>query len=136
MKIYLAQLSEEKESVFTFRQEPKGLDIDAPGINASSPVEIRAEALRIQDRLELAIGLESTVTMQCSRCLRETEFTFTKNFRLDYLLTKQDTAIDIIEDVRQELMLEYPLRPLCNQDCKGLCPKCGENLNEGDCKCV
>lgn len=136
MKIYLAQLSEDKESVFTFRQEPEGLDIDAPGINASSPVEIRAEALKSQDRLELTIGLESAVTMQCSRCLRETEFTFTKNFRLDYLLTKQDTAIDITEDVRQELMLEYPLRPLCKPDCKGLCPKCGENLNEGDCKCA
>lgn len=136
MKIYLAQLSEDKEAVFTFRQEPKSLDIDAPGINASSPVEIRAEALRIQDRLELTIALESAVTMQCSLCLRETEFTFTKNFRLDYPLTKQDTAIDITEDVRQELMLEYPLRPLCKPDCKGLCPKCGENLNEGDCKCV
>lgn len=136
MKIYLAQLSEDKECVFTFRQEPKELDIDAPGINTSLPVEIKAEALRIQDRLELTIGLESAVTMQCSRCLRETEFTFTKNFRLDYLLTKQDTAIDITEDVRQELMLEYPLMPLCKPDCKGLCPKCGENLNEGDCKCA
>lgn len=136
MKIYLAQLSEDKEVVFAFRQDPKDLDIDAPGINASSPVEIKAKALRIQDRLELTIGLESAVTMQCSRCLRETEFTFTKNFRLDYLLTKQDTAIDITEDVRQELMLEYPLRPLCKPDCKGLCPKCGEDLNEGDCKCA
>lgn len=136
MKIYLAQLSEDKESVFTFRQEPEGLDIDAPGINTSSPVEIRVKALKSQDRLELTIGLESAVTMQCSRCLRETEFTFTKNFRLDYLLTKQDTAIDITEDVRQELMLEYPLRPLCKPDCKGLCTKCGENLNEGDCKCA
>lgn len=136
MKIHLAQLSEAKVSVFHFRQDTKGLDIDIPGIKASSPVEISAEALKVQDRLELEINLKSVLTVECSRCLRETALTFTKDFRLDYPVSKQDTYIDITEDVRQELMLEYPLKPLCKPDCKGLCPKCGENLNEGGCNCV
>lgn len=116
-------------------EEPKIFDIDAPGISITSPIEIKAEALKIQDTLDLNVDLMAKAIIQCSRCLSETELTLAKNFRLDYAISKQDTTVDITEDIRQELMLEYPLKHLCKPDCKGLCPKCGKNLNEGLCNC-
>ena len=44
-------------------------------------------------------------------------------------------TIDLSEEVRQSLILEIPNWPLCSEECKGLCPQCGENLNVVDCGC-
>lgn len=43
--------------------------------------------------------------------------------------------LDLSEVVRQRLLLNQPLHPLCREDCQGLCPTCGQNLNEGVCEC-
>lgn len=43
--------------------------------------------------------------------------------------------LDITEVVRQRLLLNLPAHPLCRPDCRGLCPTCGQNLNEGACHC-
>jgi len=47
-----------------------------------------------------------------------------------------DDDIDLGPLVRDALVLELPMAPLCRQDCAGLCPQCGANLNEGACGCV
>jgi uncharacterized protein len=46
-----------------------------------------------------------------------------------------DNVLDLSELVRQQLLVSMPLRPLCTPDCKGLCPECGGNLNQGPCAC-
>jgi uncharacterized protein len=46
------------------------------------------------------------------------------------------TFIDISDDVRQTAVLTIPLKVLCRDDCRGLCPKCGMNLNEQQCDCT
>jgi uncharacterized protein len=43
--------------------------------------------------------------------------------------------LDMTEVVRQRLLLSLPLHALCRPDCRGLCPTCGQNLNEGACNC-
>jgi uncharacterized protein len=48
---------------------------------------------------------------------------------------ERSLAIDLNPDIREEIILVYPIKPLCSIDCKGLCPKCGKNLNEGKCNC-
>ena len=50
-------------------------------------------------------------------------------------LLMTDSAIDVDELVRSALILDLPSKYLCREDCKGLCPKCGKNLNEGSCSC-
>ena len=45
-------------------------------------------------------------------------------------------TLDITEDVRQTVMLAVPLKLLCSENCKGLCPYCGTNLNTGTCSCT
>lgn len=46
-----------------------------------------------------------------------------------------DLVLDVTEVVRQHLLLALPMVPLCRQDCRGLCPRCGQNLNERECGC-
>jgi uncharacterized protein len=47
-----------------------------------------------------------------------------------------DDAIDLAPLVRDAVVLELPMAPLCREDCAGLCSQCGKNLNEGTCRCV
>jgi len=55
--------------------------------------------------------------------------------RLDDYAIIEDGFLDIDEQLREQLEMEFPARFLCKEDCKGLCPKCGRVLNEGDCGC-
>lgn len=84
---------------------------------------------------------------QCARCLApvSTELT-TEFFRTvadhleeedendEYLLVSND-EIELGEPIREELLLSLPVRFLCKEDCKGLCPKCGCDLNKQECSC-
>ncbi len=47
----------------------------------------------------------------------------------------RDNIFDLSEYIRQQMLVEVPIKPLCNDLCKGLCPVCGTNLNEGACNC-
>lgn len=46
-----------------------------------------------------------------------------------------DRTIDLVPLIQAALLLELPVMPLCQDDCQGLCPTCGQNLNEGECGC-
>ena len=45
-------------------------------------------------------------------------------------------SIDITSDIRDELLIELPMNPLCDDECKGLCPVCGVNRNRKECRCT
>lgn len=85
-----------------------------------------------------------TAKQECVRCLAEYDqplsWEFTELFAFNRksvtesgLIVPEDAHIDLQPLVREFALLEFPLKPLCKPDCKGLCPDCGENLNERDC---
>jgi len=51
------------------------------------------------------------------------------------IISPQVESLEIGERVRQLILLALPLKPLCRPDCRGLCPLCGQDLNEGECGC-
>ena len=86
------------------------------------------------------------LSVVCARCGKEYEYStpIALNAKItDKLATEdeeefiimQDFAIDIEDIVRTALILELPTRYLCKEDCKGLCAKCGADLNESSCNC-
>lgn len=125
---------------------PEGLtleeDISASSLNLETeiikfrgPIKIRARLSKITNTVSVSLVLTSSMYIQCSRCLNDFEVDFKKNLNLYYPVNKLDLLIDLDEDIRQEIILDYPLKPLCKSGCKGLCLKCGKNLNEGACGC-
>jgi uncharacterized protein len=98
---------------------------------------------------------KAAVVMDCSRCAGSyrTDLSESTNFIIrsdtgltgtetdvvdneDYvLLHGHDAVADVTDMVRQTLVLAVDLKPLCREDCKGLCPVCGTNLNERTCHC-
>jgi len=71
--------------------------------------------------------------VECARCLRRVIQLFNETFAQTYS-TKLE-IIDIMYVVRQTLALTEDIRFLCSEDCKGLCPYCGHDLNDGPCGC-
>jgi len=49
--------------------------------------------------------------------------------------TYSGDEIDLAHEIEEQVAMEIPLKPLCDEECKGLCPSCGEDLNTGSCSC-
>ena len=135
MKIDIRKLPEGEAVLLEESKKPEELDLELTGIKPASMIRVKAEAIKFSNTLDVNINMTARASAQCWRCLSDLEINIDKNFRLDYPITPQDTIIDLSDDLRQEIILDYPLKPLCNPDCPGLCVKCGKNLNEGPCDC-
>jgi uncharacterized protein len=115
---------------------PAALDLETECIKYSGPVRARAEAGKIANAVTVKLRLEAAINYTCCRCLTDMPFALRKEFTLNYAVSGAQTKIDLNPDIRDEIILDYPLKPLCRPDCKGLCAKCGKNLNQGKCNCV
>ncbi|MCX5694310.1 MAG: YceD family protein [Candidatus Omnitrophica bacterium] len=134
MKITINQVPQEglylKEAI-----DPKELDLDTDLIKFRSPVKLAAQVDRITNALTVDLNINGTAFADCSRCLSEFEWVFNKDVKLTYPLESSDVFIDLNPQIREEIILDYPIKPLCKINCKGLCLKCGKNKNEGGCNC-
>jgi len=81
--------------------------------------------------------LEQDFEAVCSRCGGDFDFTVTVPDFLASLETDEKTEFaDLTDELRQIIILALPTYPVCRADCRGVCPTCGKNLNEGPCTCV
>ena len=118
-------------------------------LKEKSPVHIKVEHVK---------GKEISVTGECSliavipcdRCLEDVPYVFELNFEreADMKLTEEerkgsDEEYNFLEEmcintdtlIQNELLINWPIRVLCQEDCKGICSNCGANLNHGECGC-
>ena len=120
--------------------DPKELDMEIDDHPYSLPVKFSTPIFAIADihlydkELVVEVVVTYKLKMVCSRCLDEFEREFEKKFIFNYN-TRGLEVIDITSDIRDEIILGYPQKPLCRADCKGICPRCGVNLNTEKCKC-
>jgi uncharacterized protein len=72
----------------------------------------------------------------CARCTQIFSTTVSDSgFLRDYSDLQGMEEVDVTEDLREAIILNLPRFPLCDETCKGLCPQCGKDLNEGHCGC-
>ena len=115
---------------------PSELDLETDTSKFRSPIKVKADVYRISNVVNVNLTWNALMHASCSRCLNEFEIDFKKNnIELNYPVNKSEPVIDLEPDIRGEIILDYPMKPLCSPDCKGLCPKCGKNLNQGGCSC-
>ncbi len=83
-------------------------------------------------RGNVSIGIKGC----CARCTQFFSTTVSDSgFLRDYSDLQGAEEVDITEDLREAILLNLPRFPLCDEECKGLCPRCGKDLNEGPCGC-
>jgi uncharacterized protein len=111
--------------------------------------------LENQERLLLLSGrLEAKPMLSCARCAEPVPFPLAVDFSATYsndaeLVAASEQAdtddvvhlfagdsLEIDAELMQQIFLELPMKLLCRPDCRGLCPKCGQNLNHGSCRCA
>jgi len=114
---------------------PKELDLQTDIIKFKGLIKADANIEKITNAVTVDLRLNGLISGVCSRCLDEFELIFKKDLKLSYPVEKLDTIIDLGPDIREEIILDYPVKPLCNPNCKGLCPKCGKKLAESVCSC-
>lgn len=111
------------------------MDLEIEGVRFVTPLRIRAKLSRVTNAVTANVDLSAEVVMQCSRCLSDFKVDLRKALTLNYLVERADEVLDLGPDIREEVILDYPIQPLCKEDCAGLCARCGKNLNEGGCSC-
>ena len=123
------------------------------------PLKISVKAFRIRELYEVEGKFQTRIRIACSRCLKEFDQPLTSSFAITYtkelpesmdasneeevelraeeigLLYFRGEEIDLRDGIQEQVVMAFPLQPLCVETCKGLCPKCGADLNQGNCGC-
>ena len=103
--------------------------------------------------MRLTLKAELPYVGECARCLDAVRGVFSLDFErtvvtegmvseekleesVDEYIVLDDGRLELDDPVREELLIDFPKKLLCSDDCEGLCPKCGKPKREGDCGCV
>lgn len=114
-----------------FRVEKSGSRVSVRGSVTSSA---RLECVRCLRSFELGVSADVTVFAEQSAKTNRAE---QDELARDHCMLFHDgRRLDLSETVRESLLLELPISPHCREDCPGLCPKCGADLNAGPCGCT
>lgn len=121
----------------------------------AAPVHLVVDVHKDTDAFRVSGRVETRLALECGRCLEPFEIDVTAPFDLRYVqeepgglrheheVREDDLAtvyyrgdtLDLEELMREQFQLALPMKPLCREDCKGLCPQCGTNLNTATCDC-
>ncbi len=120
------------------------------------PVHVAFDVYKKNAEVRLVGRVATVLELQCGRCLEPFTLAVDAPFDLLYLPHRQNTGdgeleieeddlntayyrddvIDLGQLMREQFTLALPMKPLCREACRGLCPQCGTNLNESTCECV
>jgi len=112
--------------------DPKTLDVERFDLHPSAPIAVSSFVERTEGELVVQARIRTHLLLCCGRCLETFESPLETSATFTYRAAPTD-IVDITDDVRQELLLAFPMIPLCRPACKGLCRTCGQNLNQGRC---
>ena len=140
--------------------EPSALGPDDPEYRIVAPVELVMDVSKTgADAFEVSGRVKSRLEVACSRCVEPYELPVDSAFELRYVPQTENVGpldndereiqeddlttasykggvLDITELLREQFQLALPMKPLCSEACRGLCPQCGTNLNRTECGCA
>jgi len=107
-----------------------------PRIFYPNPIHYELHFAPVNTKDLLLTGkLSSEISRICDRCETETAVLLEVNDVCHEYENAFNKALDLTEDIREDILLNLPQHFLCSEDCKGLCPFCGINLNTTTCSC-
>jgi len=148
MKIVIADIPD--EGLIVDIEEP----LSTEDVKLSSPVVSRLSINKVGSEIIISGRLKAAMDLQCSRCLKdfkrdldipvnvvyhpvedvEAERHALRDDEMDMGFYKGD-ELDLQELIKEQVLLNGEMKPLCSDQCKGICPKCGTDLNTGQCNC-
>ena len=134
--------------------QPSAFDPQDPEYRVAAPVELSMDVERSgKDAFRVTGRATTRLELDCGRCLDPFALAVDVPFELQYVPEEQNQgdaereiqdddlitayyregALDLVELLREQFQLALPMKPLCSEACRGLCPECGANLNRTDC---
>jgi uncharacterized protein len=133
----------------------KDLNFDPAEIRVLGPIVVKPTAEKQAQRVRVRGRFAVDVEVPCARCLEPVRVPLISEFDQFYqsnadqqlvgeiVLNEKDTEIgffngdfiEVSDIVREQILLALPMKPICREDCKGLCPHCGKNRNAEACNC-
>ena len=146
MKINIQKLS---EGIHEISEEISTEDLLlSKEIQSTGLLSIHAVVDRFEDSFRVKLNIKADLTEQCDRCLVEFNSSLEENGEQIYQLGKNDyededieilpentKEIDLNSLINEVFLINRPIQNTCKEDCKGLCPDCGKNLNQTTCNC-
>ena len=146
MKIKISNLGEGTHE-FKLSEPVNSIGLESPFLGN---VEVEIEIKKSHNQIILDSKIFVDAVFECDRCTVEFRKKLCTNFEMVYLqgvepvesksdnisyISLETDVIDISDDVRDFSILAVPMKKLCTEECKGLCYRCGTNLNEENCTC-
>jgi uncharacterized protein len=143
--------TEEKATLLAYLKDLSRIDFDF-----ETPLQSEVKIRKAGPSVLIAGKVETTLRLQCVRCLKEFSYPLSTTFELTLHPLKvapdaeetelgseemeasffEGGEIHLSEIACEQIFLEIPYQPLCQEACKGLCPSCGQDLNLSSCGCV
>ena len=105
-------------------------------MDIKSLINVKAHIEKVNNFIVADTKIKAEFGYLCARCLEDLYAKEERSYKFDFEVEPGTEYIDLGEEIRQEIILANPPKILCSEDCKGICPKCGMNLNKEQCKCV
>ncbi len=154
MKIRVDKIPEEGQDVDA-KFHPSDVNLDFHGYTLHEDISFAGRVTKSENDVYVKGTLRGAITSECSRCL--TSFIMPVEMKMSVLYVPErdlaareeeaveepetdlsfykEDAIDLLHEARELLIVNLPLKPVCRQDCKGLCPQCGADLSVAPCGC-
>lgn len=145
MKFDLIELingKKDKIEVHTIIEKDK-LILGEEEVKYSSPITLNGVFRKKSEQYIFKGSFSTSLVFTCSRCIEE--FIKEVTFDVEEVFSKypneeeriiENSTIDLYSIIEQNLVLNLPVKTLCTESCKGLCPSCGTNLNNSSCNCI
>ncbi len=133
-----------KDFAYEIDLTKEALDSDYP---FTTPVSVKGDIHNRAGIVEIETTADFVLDICCDRCAKPLKYPYTVDINHTLVVSLNDDENDeliLVDDVHQfnvdelvtdDIFLNLPAKFLCSEDCKGLCPKCGADLNEGACNC-
>lgn len=103
------------------------------GMHFKELLKVSVRAQWINNEIVAFGSIRTVISFSCSRCLEDFDkfikFSFTQTYKPD------QEIIDLKKEIRESILVELPINPLCKENCLGICPQCGADKNKTNCIC-
>ncbi|MGM0369753.1 MAG: YceD family protein [Bacillota bacterium] len=139
MKINVESIKETLGAIKQVDLEFPFADLTIQGRNVSfvDDISFVGRAINSEDEFIVTGTINSKIKVPCSRCLEEFTSSLEFDFEAEFSRTEiENDELDLEESLVDHITLAVPMKTVCDEDCQGLCPSCGINLNDDDCDCM
>jgi uncharacterized protein len=140
---------------YEFEISPEEIDLDTSGISLPEKIDVKCVIRRNLVETDVSGEIRTRAEVDCTRCLQPVPVDLDIRFEVSYVAPEafstdkelevpesdlgrdvlESESLDLKEVAREQILLNLPDRAFCREACKGLCPKCGTNLNLNGCGC-